>query len=80
MEGFLWVVVALGLTAFVARHHKTAAVLFGLAASMKMFPGILLLLLLARKRYKELVVVTKYIFSRTTMQTMSQINFDHSGR
>lgn len=56
MEGFLWVVVALGLTAFVARHHKTAAVLFGLAASMKMFPGILLLLLLARKRYKELAI------------------------
>jgi hypothetical protein len=56
MEGFVWVVLAIGLTEFVARHHKTAGVLFALAASMKMFPGVLLLLLLARKRYKELAV------------------------
>jgi Glycosyltransferase family 87 len=53
MEGFIWAVLALGLTAFVARHHKTAGVLFALAASMKLFPGLLLLLLLARRRYKE---------------------------
>jgi hypothetical protein len=56
MEGFLWAVLALGLTAFVCRHHKTAGALFALAASMKIFPGVLLLLLLARKRYKELAI------------------------
>lgn len=56
MEGFLWAVLALGLTAFVYRRHGTAAVLFALAASMKLFPGVLLLLLLARKRYKELAI------------------------
>ena len=56
MEGFVWAVLAVGLTAFVLRHHKTAGVLFALAASMKLFPGLLLLLLFARKRYKELVV------------------------
>jgi Glycosyltransferase family 87 len=56
MEGFVWAVLALGLTEFVARHHKTAGVLFALAASMKIFPGVLLLLLLARKRYKELAI------------------------
>ena len=56
MEGILWAVLALGLTAFVYRRHGTAAVLFALAASMKLFPGVLLLLLLARKRYKELAI------------------------
>jgi glycosyl transferase family 87 len=56
MEGFVWAVMALGLTAFVLRHHKTAGVLFALAASMKVFPGILLLLLFARRRYKELAI------------------------
>jgi hypothetical protein len=56
MEGFVWTVLAAGLTAFVLRHHKTAAVLFALAASMKVFPGLLLLLLFARRRYKELVI------------------------
>ena len=56
MEGIVWVVLALGLTAFVARHHKTAGVLFALAASMKLYPGVLLLLLVARKRYRELAI------------------------
>ena len=56
MEGFVWAVLAVELTAFVLRHHKTAGILFALAASMKVFPGLLLLLLFARKRYKELVV------------------------
>jgi uncharacterized membrane protein YjjB (DUF3815 family) len=40
MEGFVWAVLAIGLTEFVARHHKTAGVLFALAASMKLFPGL----------------------------------------
>jgi hypothetical protein len=56
LEGIVWTVTALGLTAFVARHHKTAGVLFALAASMKIYPGILVLLLVARKRYKEAVI------------------------
>ena len=56
MEGFVWAVLAVGITAFVLRHHKTAGVMFALAASMKVFPGLLLLLLFARKRYKELIL------------------------
>ena len=56
LEGIVWAVTALGLTAFVARHHKTAGVLFALAASMKIYPGVLVLLLLARKRYKEAAI------------------------
>ena len=39
MEGIVWVVLALGLTAFIARHHKTAGVLFALAASVNYTPG-----------------------------------------
>ena len=56
MEGIVWAVLALGLTAFVARHHKTAGVLFALAASMKIYPGVLVLLLVARKRYKAAAI------------------------
>jgi hypothetical protein len=56
LEGIVWTVTALGLAAFVARHHKTAGVLFALAASMKIYPGVLVLLLVARKRYKEAVI------------------------
>ena len=56
MEGVVWVVSALGLVAFVARRHKTAGLLFGLAASTKIYPAVLLLLLVARKRYKEAAI------------------------
>src|SRR5260370_31073662 len=56
MEGIVWVVSALGLAAFVARHHKTAGELFVLAASMKIYPAVLLVLLVARKRYKAAAI------------------------
>jgi hypothetical protein len=56
VEAIVWAVLALGIAAFVARYHKAAGVLFALAASMKLFPALLLLLLLARKRYRELAL------------------------
>jgi hypothetical protein len=42
MEGFIWAVLALGFTAFVARHHLTAGLLFALAASHRICTGDLL--------------------------------------
>ncbi|MEO8371328.1 MAG: glycosyltransferase 87 family protein [Candidatus Solibacter sp.] len=56
LEGFIWAFWGLGLAAFVARKHKTAAVLFALIAAMKIYPGVMLLLLLSRKLYKEIVL------------------------
>jgi len=54
LEGFIWPIWAVGLVAFAARYHKSAAVLFALVAAMKLYPGVMLLLLFSRKRYKEL--------------------------
>jgi hypothetical protein len=72
MEGFIWAVLALGFTAFVVRHHMAAGLLFALAASMKLFPGVLLLLLLARKRYKEfaLSVVAVAVFTVISLRLL----------
>lgn len=51
IEAFIWVLVLLGLTAFTRNRPLLASVLWALAASMKIFPAILFLLFLARRRY-----------------------------
>jgi hypothetical protein len=54
-----WVVFLLNaaaLTAFVRRRHLTAGLLIAVATSMKIFPCLLFVLLLARKRYRELAI------------------------
>ena len=48
IELFLWVVTALGVWAFWRGKHETAAVLWGLAAAMKLYPVVLLAMLLPR--------------------------------
>jgi hypothetical protein len=50
-EGLVWIVSSLGLVLFATRRYRSSAMFLALAASMKIFPGVLLLLLLARKRY-----------------------------
>jgi hypothetical protein len=53
IEGLLAIVLAAGVWALLRRHWMLGATLVGLAASMKLFPFILLALLLSRRRYKE---------------------------
>lgn len=53
IEGAVWVCTAVGLWCFLARRYTPAAVFIGLAASIKPFPGLLLLLLVAQRRFKE---------------------------
>jgi hypothetical protein len=51
-ELVLWIFTAAGCRAYLRDHDDAAAVLWGLAAAMKLFPVILLILLLPRRRYR----------------------------
>ena len=52
IEVYLWLVIALGVWAYMRGGWMLAATLFGVAASMKFYPAVYLGLLLAKKRYK----------------------------
>ncbi len=54
MEILVWMLVALGVWAYVRERHWSAAACFGLAAAVKIFPFVYFGLLLSRKRYKEI--------------------------
>jgi hypothetical protein len=56
IEGLVWIATAAGLYCFTARRYAFAAIFLASAASMKMFPGVLLLLFLAKRRYRELAL------------------------
>jgi len=52
IELVIWVLTALGVWAWWRGHDDAAAVLWGLAAAMKLFPAILLILLLPRGKWR----------------------------
>ncbi len=56
IEGLLFAIELTGILAFIARRHLIAGLLIALACSMKLYPGLLLLLLLYRRKYKEFFV------------------------
>jgi hypothetical protein len=72
MESIVWLLLALGLVAFLTRHYTAAALAIALAASMKLFPGVLLLLLVAKKRYRDFAVsiVAIAIFTLVALQLL----------
>lgn len=51
IELLLWIFALVGVWAFWHEFYNAAAILWGLAAAMKLFPVILLVLLLPRRRY-----------------------------
>lgn len=53
IEGLVWIAAATATVAFARRRFTTSAVLFGVAAGMKIFPAVLLLLLLGKRRYRD---------------------------
>jgi hypothetical protein len=53
LEGLVAILLATGILAFLARRWWLAATLIGLAGAMKLFPLILLALLLSQRRYRE---------------------------
>jgi hypothetical protein len=56
IEGVLWIVLATGLTALIGRKPAIAAVMFGLAAAMKMYPATLLALFLVRRQFRYVAI------------------------
>ena len=52
IELVVWIFTATGVWAFMRGHENAAAVLWGLAAAMKLFPLVLLGLLLPRRHYR----------------------------
>jgi hypothetical protein len=58
IEIAVWVIVALGVWAFVKGRGYSAAVCFGIAGSMKIFPIVYLGLLLSSRKYREIAVAT----------------------
>ena len=56
IELFVWIFAAAGIWAFLRDRDKTAAVLWGLAAATKLYPIILLVLLLAKLRFRAFVL------------------------
>src|SRR5579862_7507971 len=56
IEVFLWLFVLLGIVAFVRNSPYTAALLFALAASMKIYPLIFLLLFVPRRQYRAIAL------------------------
>jgi len=55
IEGLLAIVLACGVYAVLRNHCWLGATLIGVAAAMKLFPFILLALLLSKRRYREFV-------------------------
>lgn len=56
VELFVWIFVALGCWMFVRGQNDAAAVLWGLAAATKLYPVLLFVLFLGRRRWRALAV------------------------
>ena len=67
IELVLWMFAAVGVWAFVRGRDDAAAVLWGLAAAMKLFPLILLALLLPRGKYRAFAVGIATFVGSTVM-------------
>ncbi len=52
VELVLWVLTAAGVRAYLRKHDDAAGVLWGLAAAMKLYPAVLLILLLPRGKWR----------------------------
>ena len=53
MEGFVWIILSLGLLLYASGRSYAAASCFGIAGAMKIFPFVFLGLLLSRKQYRQ---------------------------
>ena len=56
VEIFLWIFAAVGTWAYLREHDDVAAIFWGLAAASKFYPAVLLLLLLARRKFRAFTV------------------------
>jgi hypothetical protein len=56
IEVFIWLFIVLGMLAYICEWKYVSVLCFALAASMKIYPGIFLLLFIPRRQYKALIV------------------------
>ena len=56
IEAVIWVLSLLGIVAYTRNRMLTSAILWALAASMKIIPGLLFVLFLAKRRYRIFVL------------------------
>lgn len=56
LEFLIWIFIGVGLWAWFKEHSYVAAVLFGIAAACKLYPVLLVALLLSRKQYRQMAV------------------------
>ncbi len=56
IEGVIWLLILMGLVAFTRNRMVISAIVWGLAASMKVFPGLLFVLILARRKFGTFAV------------------------
>ena len=56
LEGLIWIWLLLALLSFYKQLFTTAAILLALAAAMKLFPALLFLLFLAKRRYRAFFI------------------------
>ena len=66
IEALTWMLLGVGVWAFVKRHPLLSAVLLGIAASIKIYPGLFLALFLSRWREWRWAAVGLAIFGVTT--------------
>lgn len=55
LEAIVWIFASIGVCLMLAQRFGLAALMIGIAAAIKPFPGLFLLILVARKKYKEAV-------------------------
>ncbi len=51
IEAVIWVLILLGIAAYTRNRFPASAILWAIAASMKIFPGLLFVLFLAKRKY-----------------------------
>lgn len=67
VEGLVWAITGIGVWAFSTNRNFLAAVLFGLAASVKIYPGVFLALFLVRPRDWRWILVGAGVATLSTL-------------
>jgi Glycosyltransferase family 87 len=69
IEIFLWIFAAVGTWAYLRDHDDVAAIFWGLAAASKFYPAVLLLLFLARRKFRAFTVGMLVFVTVTLLST-----------
>jgi hypothetical protein len=70
IEIFLWIFAAAGIWAYLQNHDDVAATLWGFAAASKLYPVVLLMLLLPRRKFRAFTVGMLVFLSVSVLSLM----------